>query len=73
MVAPTSSKSSTGPIEGLGQTSNASWWQRYKLPYLYILPAFIVLAIVTIYPIAYQVYLSFTSFTIKNLRSGDAA
>lgn len=72
MVAPTSSKSSTGPIEGLGKASGASWWQRYKLPYLYILPAFIVLAIVTLYPIAYQIYLSFTSFTIKNLRTGNA-
>jgi len=72
MVAPTSSKTSTGPIEGLGRTSGVSWWQRYKLPYLYILPAFVVLAIVTFYPIAYQVYLSFTNFAIKNLRTGNA-
>ncbi len=72
MVAPTSSKSTTGPIEGLGKAAGASWWQRYKLPYLYILPAFVVLAVVTFYPIAYQIYLSFTSFTIKNLRTGDA-
>jgi len=71
MVAPTNPKS-TGPIEGLGTAGGASWWQRFKLPYLYILPAFIVLAIVTFYPIGYQVYLSFTNFAIKNLRSGEA-
>ena len=71
MVAPTNTKS-TGPIEGLGRAEGGSWWQRYKLPLLYILPAFIVLAIVTFYPIGYQIYLSFTNFAIRNLRSGEA-
>lgn len=71
MVAPTKNKS-TGPIEGLGRASGVSWWQRYKLPYLYILPAFVVLAIVTFYPIGYQIYLSFTNFAIRNLRTGEA-
>jgi arabinogalactan oligomer/maltooligosaccharide transport system permease protein len=45
-----------------------SFWARYRLPYLYILPAAIILAIVTIYPIAYGIYLSFTNFRLKNLR-----
>ena len=73
MVAPTTdSRNSTGPIEGLSHAGGGSRWQRYKLPFLYILPAFIVLAVVTIYPIAYQIYLSFTNFAIKNLRTGNA-
>lgn len=69
MVASQNKKGSTGPIEGLGTASGSSRWQRYKLPYLYILPAFLVLAVVTFYPIGYQIYLSFTNFTIKNLRT----
>ena len=48
-----------------------SFWQRYRLPYLYILPAFIVLAVVTFYPIGYEIYLSFTNFTIKSFKNGS--
>jgi arabinogalactan oligomer/maltooligosaccharide transport system permease protein len=47
-----------------------SWWQRYRLPYLYILPAFIVLAIVTFYPIGYELWLSLTDFNIRSFRRG---
>ncbi len=43
-------------------------WADYRLPYLYILPAFLVLALVTFYPIAYQIWMSFTDFTSHNLR-----
>ncbi len=45
-----------------------SWWARYRLPYLYILPAAIVLSIVTIYPIAYQIWMSLTDYSRRNLR-----
>jgi arabinogalactan oligomer / maltooligosaccharide transport system permease protein len=48
-----------------------SWWKRYRLPYLYILPAFIVLAVVTFYPIGYELYLSFTNFTVKSFKNGS--
>lgn len=48
-----------------------SFWQRYHLPYLYILPAFIVLAVVTFYPIGYEIYLSFTNFTVKSFKKGS--
>jgi arabinogalactan oligomer/maltooligosaccharide transport system permease protein len=60
-----------GTIEGFG-AGHASFWSRYKLPILYILPAFIVLAVVTLYPIAYQIYLSFTDFSLRDLRTGEA-
>jgi arabinogalactan oligomer / maltooligosaccharide transport system permease protein len=43
------------------------------LPYLYILPAGLVLAVVTFYPIAFQVWMSFTDYTSRNLRGRDPA
>lgn len=49
-----------------------SFWARYRLPYLYILPASIILAVITLYPIAYGVYLSFTDFNRRDLRDRDA-
>jgi arabinogalactan oligomer/maltooligosaccharide transport system permease protein len=49
------------PIGGSG-------WAQYRLPFLYILPAFLVLALVTFYPIGYQIWMSFTNFTSRNLR-----
>ena len=45
--------------------SRQSWWARNRLPYFYILPSAIVLAIVTFYPIFYEVYLSFTNFSLR--------
>jgi arabinogalactan oligomer/maltooligosaccharide transport system permease protein len=50
-------------IEAVG--AHRSWWSRNRLPYLYILPSAIVLAVVTFYPIIYQVYLSFTNFSLR--------
>jgi arabinogalactan oligomer / maltooligosaccharide transport system permease protein len=35
---------------------------------LYILPAFLLMAFITFYPLAYQVWLSVTNFELKNLR-----
>ena len=45
-----------------------SFWARYQLPYLYILPASAILAVVTLYPIFYGLYLSFTDYRLRNLR-----
>ncbi|MEM5774047.1 MAG: sugar ABC transporter permease [Anaerolineaceae bacterium] len=36
-------------------------------PFLYLLPAFIVMTIITFYPMGYQVYMSFTDYTIRYL------
>ncbi|CAN5897142.1 sugar ABC transporter permease [soil metagenome] len=60
-----------GTIEGFG-AGHASFWSKYKLPILYIFPAAVILAVVTLYPIGYQVYLSFTDFALRDLRSGEA-
>jgi arabinogalactan oligomer/maltooligosaccharide transport system permease protein len=61
-----------GPTEAMAVGAGRAWWARYRLPYLYILPAAAVLAVITLYPIGYELYLSFTNFTTKSLRSGDA-
>lgn len=41
-----------------------------RTAFLYLLPAFIVMAIITFYPLVYQTWMSFTDFGIKNLRVG---
>ena len=43
-----------------------------RIAYLYLLPAFLVMGIITLYPLAFQVWMSFTDFGIQNLRSGSA-
>ena len=43
---------------------------KFALPYMYLLPAFIVMAIVTFYPLVYQVIVSFTDFETRHLMQG---
>jgi len=40
---------------------------RAMLPYMYLLPAFIVMGVITFYPLIYQVIISFTDFQTKDL------
>lgn len=42
-------------------------------PFLYLLPAFVVMTIITFYPMGYQVYMSFTEYTIKYLNPAAGA
>src|SRR5512142_830476 len=37
-------------------------------PYVYLLPAFLVMGVITYYPMIYQVWMSFTNYGLKNLR-----
>lgn len=60
-----------GTIEAFG-SGHASFWSKYKLPILYITPAALILAVVTLYPIGYQVYLSFTDFALRDLRTNNS-
>ncbi|HET7828428.1 MAG TPA: sugar ABC transporter permease [Candidatus Limnocylindrales bacterium] len=43
-------------------------WRRTLQPYLYLLPALAVMAIITFYPLGYQVWMSFHEFSVKNIR-----
>lgn len=38
------------------------------IPYLYLLPAFIVMGVITFYPMGYQVWMSLTDYGIQNIR-----
>ncbi len=42
--------------------------RKVSLPYLYLLPAFAVMAVITFYPLIYQMIVSFTDFQTKDLR-----
>jgi arabinogalactan oligomer/maltooligosaccharide transport system permease protein len=47
-----------------------SWRQRTqttRTAYLFLLPALIVMAIITFYPLIFQIYIAFTDFQLKNL------
>jgi arabinogalactan oligomer / maltooligosaccharide transport system permease protein len=46
--------------------------RRNRLPYLYLAPAFLIMGVITLYPLIYQVWMSFTDFGIQNLRVGSA-
>lgn len=67
-VQPTHSASGLATERGPRLPSTGRRWAEYRTPYLYILPAFLVLALVTFYPIAYGVWMSFTDYTSRNLR-----
>jgi arabinogalactan oligomer/maltooligosaccharide transport system permease protein len=44
-----------------------------RTAYLYLAPAFIVMGLITFYPLLYQTYMSFTDFGLRNLREGAEA
>jgi arabinogalactan oligomer/maltooligosaccharide transport system permease protein len=48
-----------------------SFWQRTensRTAYMYLLPALIVMGVITFYPLLYQIWMSFTDYGLKNLR-----
>ena len=53
------SQSRGGTKKSIGRTLN---------PYLYLIPAFIVMGVITYYPMLYQFWMSFTDYGLKNLR-----
>jgi arabinogalactan oligomer/maltooligosaccharide transport system permease protein len=50
------------------QRSRGARFQRGAQPYLYLVPAFIVMAIITFYPLFFQVWMSFHDFGQINFR-----
>src|SRR5258706_16292482 len=47
-----------------------SWRQRTqtsRTAYLFLLPALLVMAIITFYPLVFQIWMAFTDFQLKNL------
>jgi arabinogalactan oligomer/maltooligosaccharide transport system permease protein len=50
------------------------WGQRRssRIAYFYLIPAFLVMGVITFYPLIFQVWMSFTNFGIQNLRQDSA-
>ncbi|MBI3745342.1 MAG: sugar ABC transporter permease [Chloroflexi bacterium] len=60
--------------EPAGPVGRPSWWRRTvntRTAYLFLLPALLVMAIITFYPLVFQVWMAFTDFQLKNLRPGS--
>ncbi len=49
------------------KSRRSSNYRRAFTPYLYLLPAFAVMGVITFYPLIYQVIISFTDFSTKDL------
>ncbi len=52
-------------------TPRRSLWRRSqnaRTAYLFLLPALLVMAVITFYPLVFQVWMSFTDYGLKNLR-----
>jgi arabinogalactan oligomer/maltooligosaccharide transport system permease protein len=45
-------------------------FRRASLPFLYLAPAFVVMAVITFYPLVYQMIISFSDFGLKDLLGG---
>ena len=43
--------------------------RRTRIAYVYLVPAFLVMGIITLYPLLFQVWMSFTDYGIGNLRA----
>src|SRR6478672_5069480 len=57
----------------MGITRRRSLWRRTRnsrTAYLFLIPALLVMAIITFYPLVYQVWMSFTSYGLTNLKAG---
>jgi arabinogalactan oligomer/maltooligosaccharide transport system permease protein len=57
-------------METIQNSNRRAQRQRAILPYLYLLPAFLIMGAITFYPLAYQVIISFTNFESKDLLLG---
>ncbi len=57
------------------EAKGPGFWQRtrdYRTAYMYVLPAGIVMTVITLYPLLFQVYMSFTDYGLQNLRRNSA-
>lgn len=57
-----------GPASDLARQQQRRIW---RTAYLYILPAFIVMLLITFWPLIYQFWMSFTQFSNRNLRTDN--
>ncbi len=60
----------TKSIPSQGTVRNKKPFWKNATNYLYLLPAFLIMGVITYYPLIYQVWMSFTNYGLANLRSG---
>jgi arabinogalactan oligomer/maltooligosaccharide transport system permease protein len=56
----------------IGPQRRPAWWRRTRstrTAYLFLLPALLVMAVITFYPLVYQVWMSFTDYGLGNLKA----
>jgi arabinogalactan oligomer/maltooligosaccharide transport system permease protein len=61
----------TIPLASSAQPERPGRWSRLRksgTPYIYLIPAAIVMGIITFYPLGFQVWMSFTNYGLANLR-----
>ena len=54
----------------------SQWWRKHstsRSALLYLLPAFLVMGVITFYPLFYQVWMSTTDYDVTNLKIGSPA
>src|SRR6478609_9331067 len=64
----------TAVAAGRAAVPRRPWRQRSqntRTAYLFLLPALLVMAIITFYPLVFQIWMAFTDFQLKNLRPGS--
>ncbi len=57
----------------IDRSKRMSDFRKVITPYLYLVPAFLVMSVITFYPLIYQVIVSFTDFQTKDLLRGLAS
>ncbi len=57
----------------MSRSTKRANFRRTMLPYMYLIPAFLVMGVITFYPLVYQVIVSFTNFETRHLLKGLAS
>lgn len=68
--------SNSMPSSGNKDTPFILWWRRTaytRAAYLYLVPAILVMTVITFYPMIYQIWMSFTDYGVQNLRGNPPA
>jgi arabinogalactan oligomer / maltooligosaccharide transport system permease protein len=74
MATITAQPGQVAPAESAVVFKKKSIWQQIregKVAYLYILPSALIMLVITIYPLVFQIWMSFTNYGVKNLRTNN--
>ncbi len=66
----------TAATAGVAGPPRRSFWRRSlnaRTAYTFMLPALLVMAVITFYPLVYQIWMSFTDYGLRNLKATSPA